>query len=70
MEATAAMISDPVSWWAFGLERNAAPDFPESVYPVCASCPIAQARAERHPGLFPFPLAHKRSGRDAPDTQT
>ena len=64
------MIFDPVSWWVFGLARNAALDSPESVYPVCVSCPIAQARAERHLGLFPFPLAHKRSARDAPDTQT
>jgi hypothetical protein len=26
------------------------------------SSPIAQARAERHLGLFPFPLAHTRTG--------
>jgi len=42
------MIFDPVSWWVFGLARNAALDSPESVYPVCVSCPITQARAERH----------------------
>ena len=70
MEATAAMICDPVSWWVFGLARNAALDSPESVYPGCVSCPITQTRAERHLELFPFPLAHKRSARDAPDTQT
>ena len=70
LRRVAAMIFDPVSWWVFGHARNAALDSPVSGYPVCASCPIAQAPAERYPGLFPFPLAHKRSARDAPDTQT
>jgi hypothetical protein len=70
VEATAAMLFDPVFRWVFGLARNASLDSPESVYPVCVSCPIAQTRAELHLGLCPFPLVHKRSARDAPDTQT
>src|SRR5579863_10203284 len=70
LEATAAMIFAPVSRWVFGLARNAALDSPESVYPVCVSCPIAQAQAGRHSGPFPFPLVHKRNARDVPDTQT
>ena len=54
----------------FGLVRNRVLDSPESVYPVCMPCPIAQARAARPSVLLPFPLAHKRSARDSPDTQT
>jgi hypothetical protein len=33
----ATTIFDLVSWWVFGLARNASLDPPDSVYPVCVS---------------------------------